>query len=153
MCVVDAWSTDVAVQRRHRNVLKLSIREKEAWRSFTGEGGLEDDSSSRSGGLKSGNGFSRRKRTGQGHFFSKSSSCGWPFSWGLRAKGGTARRQMKDFTREFFTMFVSSPRSSDPARRCRAERLLKKVVFSTPETLSKSKSTPPLRFRGKIELR
>ena len=71
MCVVDAWSTDVAVQRRDRNVLKLSIREKEAWRSFTGEGGLEDDSSSRSGGWKSGNGFSPRKRTGQGHFFLK----------------------------------------------------------------------------------
>ena len=26
MCVVDAYSTDVAVQRRHRNVLKLSIQ-------------------------------------------------------------------------------------------------------------------------------
>ena len=71
MCVVDAWSTDAAVQRRDRNVLKLSIREKEAWRSFTGEGGLEDKSSSRSGVPTSGHNFSSRKSTGQGHFFLK----------------------------------------------------------------------------------
>ena len=55
-------------------------------------------------------------------------------SWGLRAKGGAARRQTEDFTREFFAMFVSSPRSSDPARPRRLGRLPKKVVFSTPQT-------------------
>ena len=55
-------------------------------------------------------------------------------SWGLRAKGGAARRQTEDFTREFFAMFVSSPRSRDPAWPRRAGRLLKKIVFSTPET-------------------
>ena len=39
--------------------------------SFTGEGGLEDDSSSRSGVLTSGNNSSSRKSTGQGDFFLK----------------------------------------------------------------------------------
>ena len=48
------------------------------------------------------------------------------FAWGLRAKGGAARPQTEDFTREFFAMFVSSPRSSDPARPRRAGRLLKR---------------------------
>ena len=73
-------------------------------------------------------------KEGEWWTLNKWSRCGWPFSWGLRAKGGAARRQTKDFTREFFPMFISSPRSSDPARRCRAGRLPKKVVFSSPET-------------------
>ena len=128
VCVVDEWSADVAVQLRHRKVSTLSVQV----------------------GVVSRRAFAVARKQRTESLFSKSSRYGCPTSRGVRARRKGRRDDKRKISLENFSL-CSSPRRdlAIPRGRVAWGGYLRKLSFPPPRPLSKSKSTPPLRFRGK----
>ena len=87
---------------------------------------------------------------GAGWTLTNCSRCGWPFSWGFRVCWLQEATLEVQVLRENVAR-IASPRRDLAIRRGRVARggYLRKLSFPQGRPRYKSKSTPPLRFRGK----